>query len=91
MKNLYGILADGFDGSASLFWFEDKELVDELLSADTALALEALSINEGVYSQVLTLPSETSWESIGIKHIQTREDCKEFLEDDEDTADKLYS
>jgi hypothetical protein len=64
MKTLYGLIADNGDGSNSVNWYTNKELVDYLLTND-----ESYYGNEGSPAVTLTIPDELPLESLGLFNI----------------------
>lgn len=61
---VYGLIRDCGDGSSSISWFLDDEIVEVLLED------EEYYMNEGSPSATLTLPEGVTPESIGI-HISS--------------------
>ena len=59
MKKLYYLICDGGDGSASVRWFKDRDVAQELSWQD-----ENFYQNEGEVGE-LTLPDEVDLDSIG--------------------------
>ena len=57
---IYGLICDGGDGSASLYWFQDKDLVDRLLDDD-----ENFYLNEGSPAEILALPDDLDLATAG--------------------------
>ncbi|WXH66003.1 hypothetical protein NDAWWUGD_CDS0085 [Salmonella phage SeKF_80] len=52
------IISDGGDGSASLLWFKDLKLADELTSDDEHC--EVFGLNEGGPAEIIEVPE--GWE-----------------------------
>ena len=67
-QTVYGLVSDGGDGSASIRWFRNKELVDSLLDDN-----EIYFINEGGLADTFTFPIALDLEECGF--LFSDEDC----------------
>lgn len=61
MIKVYALISDNGDGSASIHWFKNGELVDKLLDDDP----EYWYLNEGSPAETLLFPDGTDVESFG--------------------------
>ena len=61
MKTLYGLIADGGDGSNSVEWYTNKTLVNHLLKRN-----EIYYGNEGTPAVTLNLPDDIDLNTLGI-------------------------
>ena len=64
---IYGVIIDNGDGSASVSWFTDKVKVDQLLSDDYKYP-EIVNLNEGG-PIVLSLPDDFDLETAGFLYL----------------------
>ena len=58
---VYGLASDNGDGSSSIRWFKNKNIVDDLLENDH----ETYGCNEGCVSEQLTFPAELDLKACG--------------------------
>jgi len=63
-QTIYGVTSDGGDGSSSIHWFKNLELLDRLLDPSDDKWCEAYNMNEG-YAEVLTFPDDLDLEACG--------------------------
>lgn len=70
MQTVYVLISDGGDGSATVEYFIDKELVNKLTGYDNP-DIETYGMNESV--EVLTFPDDFDLASCGI-HVMTAAD-----------------
>lgn len=63
MQKVYGLISDNGDGSASMHWFRDKDVVDKLLNDDENCG--QYGQNEGSPAETLTFPDEFNLETCG--------------------------
>lgn len=61
MQKIYGLMSDNGDGSASIHWFKNYELCENLMEEDP----EQWGINDGVPSETLTFPDDLNLEECG--------------------------
>ena len=64
MQTIYALLKDNGDGSSSIHWFRDKEIVDALLESDD---VEDWYQNEGIPAETLTLPDDLDLWACGFR------------------------
>lgn len=65
MQTVYGLMSDNGDGSGSINWFINKDLVDALLSYDDNDMLECFYQNEGYPAETLHFPDSLNLEQCG--------------------------
>jgi len=69
-QKVYGLTRDNGDGSGSIIWFRDKEVVDRILDEDSELegwVQEAFYANEGSPAVELTFPDDLDLNSVGFR------------------------
>lgn len=62
-QKIYGLMSDNGDGSSSINWFKNKQLVDKILDPD--YYPEAWGCNEGSPAETLTFPDDLNLEECG--------------------------
>ena len=53
MQKVYGLISDNGDGSASIDWFKDQSIVENLLEN-----CEEYGVNEGLPAETLIFPED---------------------------------
>lgn len=66
MQTVYALLEDNGDGSSSIHWFRDKEIVDALLESDD---VEDWCQNEGIPAETLTFPDDLDLKECGFRFV----------------------
>ena len=62
-QTIYGLIADGGDGSSSMRWFRSLDKVNELLDEDNGH--EQYWANEGGPAETLTFPDDLDLKACG--------------------------
>ena len=62
MQRVYGLISDCGDGSSSMYWFQNKAIVDAILESDD---VEQFYPNEGSPSETLIFPNDLNLKECG--------------------------
>lgn len=62
-QTIYGLICDGGDGSSSMRWYRNREMVQSLLDDDDYYA------NEGSPAVTLTFPADLDLKACGFRNI----------------------
>lgn len=65
MQKVYGLTSDNGDGSASVHWFRDKTVVDNLLDCNSDKWADQFNMNDGGPSETLEFPDDLDLEACG--------------------------
>lgn len=79
-QRIYGLVSDGCDGSASIYWFRDGDLASRLVQSH-----ESFNLNDCGVSEVLTFPDDLDLEACGFRFNDA--DYEDFVGDDDEDGD----
>ena len=63
-QTIYGVTSNNGDGSASIDWYRNKDLLDEFMNSSSPKWKEEYNMSDG-YAAVLTFPANLDLENAG--------------------------